>query len=408
MSICQRLYPKSSATAALLKHCSNACFLYNLGLEQRNLCPRARSQKTTYLTQARELAEARRSFPWLAEGSSVVQQAALRDLDRAFQNWWKNPGHFSRPTWRKTGRNEGFYAKDLSVRKLSRNWSEVLVPKAGWVKFRLSRSWAEIETSTSARVTLDRSGRWHVSLTQPAQAIERRSTRALVGLDMGIASTVTTSDGVHLHIPKLLSPSEAQRKRRLQRKLSRQKKGSNRRTRTKLQVAKLSAREVDRRRDWIEKTTTSLVRDYDIIAIEDLKVKNMVRSARGTVEKLGKNAAQKRGLNRAISSQSWSFFRQRLEDKAANASSTVVAVNPRFTSQICSQCESIAAENQNNQAVFACVACGYEANADINAARNIIAAGFAVAGRRGAPHAKPIRAKHRGPVKRQLLSGLVA
>ena len=98
--------------------------------------------------------------------------------------------------------------------------------------------------------------------------------------------------------------------------------------------------------DWIEKNTTSLVKDCDPIAIEDLKVKNMVPSARGIVEKPGKNVAQKRGSNRAVSAQSRSFFRQRLQDKAVDARSlaVVVAVNPRFTSQACSQCEGIAAK----------------------------------------------------------------
>ena len=410
MSIRERLYPQPSEEEILHRHCSDARFIYNLGLEQRNLWRRGRLARINTATQMRELAEIRKTFRWLGEGSSVVQQAALRDLDQAFQNWWTKPQHFSRPTWRKAGQNEGFYIRDLSVRKLNRKWGELLVPKAGWVKFRLTRSWAEMEASTSARITLDRSGRWHVSFTQPQPLFQREPTGAVVGLDMGIASTVTTSDGIYLHMPKLLGLGETQRKRRLQRKLARQKKGSNRRARTKLQAAKLSAKEVDRRRDWIEKTTTSLVRDYDLIAVEDLKVKNMVRSASGTKENPGKNVAQKRGLNRAISSQSWSLFRQRLEDKAANAGSpvVVVAVNPRFTSQTCSQCGNIAAENRKSQAVFACVACGYEANADVNAAQNMLAAGLAGAGRGGTPHAKPIRAKHSGPMKRQPPSGLVA
>jgi len=163
--------------------------------------------------------------------------------------------------------------------------------------------------------------------------------------------------------------------RRLQRKLSSQTKGSGRRDRAKCSIAKLSAREVDRRRDWIERTTTSLVRDCDLIAIEDLRVKNMVRSASGTKENPGKNVAQKRGLNRAISSQTWSFFRQRLKDKAANATSpvVVVAVNPRFTSQTCSQCENTQAHNRKNQAGFARTTCGYKANSDLNTAQNIVA-----------------------------------
>lgn len=250
-------------------------------------------------------------------------------------------------------------------------------------------------------MTLDRSNRWHVSFTQPAPAIERQSTGALIGLDMGITSTATTSDGMHLRMPKLLSPGEAQRKRRLQRKIARQTKGSNRRARTKCSIAKLSAREADRRRDWIEKATTTLVRDYDLIAVEDLKVKNMVRSASGTVEYPGRNVAQKRGLNRSIQSQAWSLFRKRLEDKATSATSLVlvIAVNPRFTSQTCPKCGNTTDKNRKSQAVFICTTCGYQANADINAAQNILAAGLAVTGRRGTPHAL----MHSGPMKRQPL-----
>lgn len=203
---------------------------------------------------------------------------------------------------------------------------------------------------------------------------------------------------------KLLGPGETQRKRRLQRKFARQQKGSNRRARTKLRIAKLSARETDRRRDWIDKTTASLVRDYDLIAVEDLKVKNMVRSAGGTIENPGKRVAQKRGLNRAISSQSWSIFRKRLEDKASSATSPVeiIPINPRYTSQTCSQCGNTQANNRKSQAVFSCITCGHEANADINAAHNILAAGLAVTGRGGTSHAKPIRAEHSDPAKRQL------
>jgi len=223
--------------------------------------------------QKRSLSEARQGT-WLGIGSSVVQQQALFDLDRAFQNWWRNPGHFSRPTWRKAGIHEGFAIRDLSVRRLNRKWGQVLVPKCGWVKFRISREWRDIETASSGRVTQDRAGRWFVSFTRPAPSLKRISTGAVVGIDMGVASTVTTSDALHLKMPTLLSAGEAQRKRRLQRRLSKQTKGSNRRKATKLAVAKLSAKEKDRRKDWLEKTTTGLVCDYDIIVIEDLAVEH--------------------------------------------------------------------------------------------------------------------------------------
>ena len=407
MSIRERLYPSDTEAPILVRHCADARYVYNLGLEQRSFWRRGMPSISVY-DQARSLTEARRGT-WLGEGSSVIQQQALRDLDRAFRNWWGNPGHFSRPTWRKAGVHEGFAIRDLSVRRLNRKWGEVLVPKCGWVRFRVTRQWTDICAATSARVTRDRAGRWHVSFTAPPPAFERTPTGVVVGLDMGVAATATTSDGVHLKMPELLSPGEVQRKRRLQRRLARQEMGSNRRARTRNQIATLSAREADRRKDWIEKTTTALVRDYDVICIEDLRVKNMVRSAKGTIESPGRRVRQKAGLNRAISSQAWALFRRRLTDKAtcavdSVASATpveVVAIPPAYTSQRCSACGHTAGGNRESQAVFSCRACNYAANADVNAANNILAAGLAVTGRGGTSHAGADAAQHSDPVKRQ-------
>lgn len=210
---------------------------------------------------------------------------------------------------------------------------------------------------------------------------------------MGIAHSVTTSDGLHVDMPKLLSDGEAQRKRRLQRKMARQQFGSNRRARTKHSVAVLCARETDRRKDWIEKTTTNLVREFDVIVIEDLKVKNMVKSVKGTVENPGTSVAAKSGLNRSIHSQAWGTFRKRLTDKAGAATSPVevIAVNPAYTSQSCSECGHVARENRKNQAVFSCQSCHYTDNADVNAAKNILATGLVVTGRGGTSHASAQR-----------------
>ena len=273
-NIRERLYPGEQELSVLLRHCSDARYVWNLALEQHNLRRRERSQKITYNTQAHELSEARKES-WLKEGSAAVQQQALRDLNQAFQNWWKRPDHFGRPTWRKAGINEGFAVRDLSVRRINRKWGQVFVPKCGWVKFRVTREWSDIETASSARVTLDRSGRWFVSFTRLAPQMERKSTGAIVGIDMGVTHTVATSNGEFLDMPELLTKGEHQRKRRLQRRLARQVKGSNRYKATKLAIAKLAAKEVDRRKDWIEWTTTDLVRDYDLISLETLKIKNM-------------------------------------------------------------------------------------------------------------------------------------
>ena len=224
----------------------------------------------------------------------------------------------------------------------------------------------------------------------------------IVGIDMGIAHTAITSTGQFLDMPELLSKGEAQRKRRLQRKLARQVKGSNRRNQTKLAIAKLSAKESDRRKDWIEKTTTELVRNYDLIALEDLKVKNMTRSAKGTIANPGKNVKAKSGLNQSILAQGWGTFRQRLTDKADGATTPVeiVFVNPAYTSMRCSECGHTEQKNRKSQADFCCLACGYTDNADVNAAKNITAAGLAVTERGGTSHAAPTKAKHSDPAKR--------
>lgn len=383
-----RLHLEPDQSEVFVRHCADARFVWNLGLEQRNFWTKGlapRLPKLSMTTQAKSLTEARQ-FTWLGEGSSWIQQAALRDLDRAFQNWWKNPSHFGRPTWRKAGVNEGFYIRDLSIKRLNRKWGTVLIPKCGWVKFRLGgRAWCNLLTATSARITQDRVGRWWVSFTAPQLEVERTTTGSMVGIDMGIAHTVTTSNGEHLDLPELLSPGERARKLRLQRRLARRVKGSNRRERTRKSLARVRIREADRRKDWIEKTTTQLVRDHDFIAIEDLRVENMSRSARGTKESPGRNVRQKAGLNREIRNQAWAMFRQRLIDKATAATSpvTVVAVNPVNTSRRCSGCGHTAPDNRESQAVFRCQACNHTANADVNAAMNILAAGLAVNGRGG-------------------------
>jgi IS605 OrfB family transposase len=245
-----------------------------------------------------------------------------------------------------------------------------------------------------ARVTLDRAGRWHVSFAAPQPTVVREPTGQALGIDAGVVATLTDSDGRHLHAPRPPA-TEARRRRRLERKLARQQKGSKRRRRTKAAIARLRAREADRRRDWVEQTTTALVRGFDLVALEDLAVKNMLRSARGTLVRPGTNVAAKRGLNRAISAQAWAMFRRRLTDKAATCGVQVVTVDPAHTSQRCAACGHTSAENRESQAVFRCRACGHQANADVNAAKNILAAGLAVTARGGTSQKGPDEARTR-------------
>jgi transposase len=148
----------------------------------------------------------------------------------------------------------------------------------------------------------------------------------------------------------------------------------------------LKAREASRRKDWAEKTSTDLARRFDVIRVEDLHVRNMTRSAKGTRDKPGKNVRRKAGLNRGIQRSAWGLLARRLEDKAPGRVEKVPAA---YTSQRCSACGHVAPDNRESQAVFLCTACGHAANADVNAARNI-AAGHAVKARGGDRDTGPV------------------
>jgi IS605 OrfB family transposase len=151
-------------------------------------------------------------------------------------------------------------------------------------------------------------------------------------------------------------------------------------------VARLKARETDRRKDWAEKASTDIARRFDVIRVEDLRIRDMTRSAKGTVENPGRNVRAKAGLNRGIRRSGWGLLIRRLEDKAPGR---VEKINPVYTSQRCSACGHIARESRESQALFRCVACNYTVNADVNAARNI-AAGHAVTARGGDGISQPL------------------
>ena len=369
-----RLCPTREQETALLSHCGHARYVWNLGLEQR-LCYRRESGPTPgWAEQCRQLTEARAAEPWLAEGPQGVQQQALRDLDQGWRNFFG--GTHDRPTWRKKGQHEGFrvVGKDVRTRVLSRKWVEVNVPKLGWVRFRQSRTgWQDAK---SYRVTRDRQGRWHVAFAMIPDPIEAPGNCEVVGIDRGVTVGAALSTGEMLNAPGL-RPNERERLLRLQRRLPRAKRGSKRRGILKRQIARIKAREADRRKDWAEQTSTDIARRFDLIRVEQLNIKGMTKSAKGSIEQPGKNVRQKAGLNRGILGNCWGILVKRLEDKAPYR---VEKVRAAYTSQTCSACGYCASENRESQAVFRCGSCGYAGNADVNAAINI-AAGHAVTAR---------------------------
>jgi len=315
-------------------------------------------------------------FVWLRAGSHTVQQQALRDFAQAMRNFFN--GTHRRPRWRKAGVHEGFRqvaVKPRHIERLNRRFGRVWVPKVGWVRFRLSRPVPE--GVKSYRVTRDRAGRWHVAFAHIPDLVTGPGDCSVVGIDRGVAVSAALSTGELLHAPSL-TPGETKRLKVLQQRLARAERGSHRRDKTKRAIAKLKARERDRRKDWVEKTTTDLARRFDVLRVEALDVRAMTRSARCTVAQPGAGVAQKRGLNRAIMRSGWGQLAARLQHKAFGRVERIPAA---YTSQRCSDCRHIAPGNRKSQAVFECQACtAGPCNADVNAARNI-AAGRAVKAR---------------------------
>jgi putative transposase len=413
VSVRQRLYIEPGQVAGLVEHCHQARFVFNIGLEQRSLWKWSKHDRGSHpeygsldaarvntATQMRELAQLRGELEWLRAGSSSVQQAALRDLDRAFANFWAGRARYPQFK-RRTEREGSFVIRDLTVARLNRKWGLVTVPKIGQVRFRISRGWADINTATSARVT-HRNGRWHICFTTPAEAKTAAGTGAVVGIDRGVANTIATSDGEFEQIPGW-TDGEQTRFLALEQRLARQTRAAKKSGRplrecrnrnNTLDLLAALRRKLDQRRtDWIEKTTTELARVYDAVVVEDLRVPNMVRRPKPKPDQDGRwlpnRARAKAKLNKAIHASRWGQFTTRLDHKT-----TVVRVLAAYSSQECRKCGHTSSENRESQAVFACTRCGHTQHADINAAQVILGRGkpmlaHAVAPNPGTPGARP-------------------
>ena len=329
-----RLHPTPAQEAVLRDHCAHARYVWNLAVEQHSHWHPGRASAPGYLDQCRQLTAARAEHPWLREGSQMVQQQALRDFARAMAAFFDPANPAGRPSWRKAGRDEGFRivgrrGRQWDVRRMSRHVGQVWVPKAGWIRFRWSR--AVPPGAKSYRVTMDRAGRWHVAFAAVPDPVPAPGNSEVVGIDRGVAVSAALSTGELLSVPGLTA-RERQRLRRLERKLSRARRGSERRGRVRHAIARIRARETDRRKDWAEKVSTDIARRFDTIRAEDLKIKTMTRSAKGTRENPGRNVRAKAGLNREILRSGWGLLVRRLEEKAPGR---VEKIKPHYTSQRC-------------------------------------------------------------------------
>ena len=246
----------------------------------------------------------------------------------------------------------------------------------GFVKFKKSQD----IIGTIKNVTISKkSGHWYVSFGTERALSENpiHPSTSAIGIDLGITKLITTSDGQYIK-PKNSFKANQVKLAKLQRGLAKKVKFSANWKKQNRKIQKLHHHIANIRHDYLHKITTAISKNHAMIACEDLKVANMSKSASGTLENKGRNVKAKSGLNKSILDQGWGMMVNMLEYKQQCQGGLLIKVNPRYTSQTCFECKHIAKENRRTQANFECVKCTYIANADVNAARNILAAGHAV------------------------------
>lgn len=349
-------------------------FVWNTALEQRRLY-RQRGSWMNYVPQARELAEAKQVFPWLADAPANCLQQTLMDLDKAcrthgtFNVNWRDKHRWS-PAFRFP---EG---KKIRVERLNRRWGRVKLSKVGWVRFRWTRPLdGEIRSATVSY----KSGQWYISfLVEDSMTTPERHAGTPVGVDRGIKVCATTSTG-EFHDREYITVGEAKRYRRLEQQLARCGKGSANRAKVRAAKQKIMARVRDRRTDFCARTASDLAMRHSVVVLEALNTQGMTASGKGTPEAPGKKVAQKAGLNKAILAKGWHRLEIALRNAARYTGTALVLVDPAYTSQTCYLCKHVDTKSRESQAVFRCTACGHTDHADTNAAKNILnAAGYAV------------------------------
>lgn len=366
-----RLYPTSDQAQQMWAIAGACRFVYNLAFEQRRDWYRP-GRRITFASQSQELTQLRAEVDWLAAAPRKPLEQALKDLDRAYQNWWS--GRARAPTPRKKGVNDSFrFVENIHVRRTGASSGQIRLPKLGWIAF---RGWQTIPGEICNATVLCRAGQWHVAVQWEKEVAEPAlSELPAVGIDLGIAIFAALSDGTNI-APANHGKRALRALRKAQQDLGRKKRGSSNRRKAVRRVARIQLRVANARKDFLHKHSTTIAKSHGVVVVEALKVRNMSASAKGTVETPGRGVRQKAGLNRSILDQGWGQFRTMLHYKLADRGGQLIDVPAAYTSQLCGECGLIDAASRVDQARFECVGRGHEANADTNAARNILQRGL--------------------------------
>ncbi|MBX9793929.1 MAG: transposase [Burkholderiaceae bacterium] len=338
----------------------------------RNACVEQRAQwgqrhRISKFDQQAELKVLKSEFPWIAEAPHHCIQQAIADVDTAFQRFFKGEAGF--PQFHRRGRKDSFRFPDPKQFTVGDTW--IRLPKFGFVEWVRHRD----IVGTPKTVTVIREGNWwfasvlcEIDEVRPEPGSADYGER--LGIDLGVAVPIMQSTGEELPIART-PPRETRRSRKLHRQLSRQQRGSANREKTIRRLRALSAHQARRRLDAAHRASAHIAARHSHVAMEDLRLLNMTKSAKGTIEAPGKKVAQKSGLNRVMLDMAHGQLKTLVRHKVLARGGTFVLVDPRNTSRRCNPCGHISAESRKNQAVFQCVSCGHQANADHNASENI-------------------------------------
>ena len=372
-----RLQPTPPQAAELGAWSSALRFLWNWMLRQRSESYKASEGrvKVGYREQAAQLAPMKEMFPWLGVLPSQVLQQTLMDLDRAFVNFFEGRGKYP-AIKRKSGSSPGLrWPQGVKV-----NGRCVWLPKLGWIKARFSRP----VCGTIKRATVRFDGlRWHVAiLTEHEVPVLANHPGAPIGLDVGVTESLALSDGRLVRLP-VATGGEEGRHAMLARRVARCRAGSQRHLKAKRRLLTFGRRIMNRVNDARHKITTQLAKNHGRVVVEDLALRSLTRSARGTVEAPGRNVAARAGLNRSLLEQGHAETVRQLGYKLGWLGGELVKVPAAYTSQNCPNCGHVCPENRPSRDRFQCVACGNSGHADTVAANNILADGLAVTARGG-------------------------
>ena len=363
-----QLKPNGMQIQLMKQFCGCARYVYNRTLSlERSIYKKDNKHSFKYAEAANRLPDWKKKNPFLKDCNAQVLQQSLKDLERAYKNFFGKRANF--PKYKKKYRHDSIrFPQGVELDEVKQ---QIRLPKIGWMRYRKSRD----IIGTIKNVTVSRRGeKWDVSIQTEYEVVSSAPNPSEIGIDMGVKRFATLSNGDFVE-PLNPLKQEQEKLAKLQRKLARQKKGSRNSRKTKRKIARLHRYIADSRRDFLHKISTKIAKNHSIIYVEDLKVSNMSASASGTKESPGKNVRQKSGLNRSILDQGWYGFFQMLSYKLEQRGGKLIKVDPRNTSRTCPRCGLVSAENRKSQATFACIGCGYRSNADEVGAINILRAG---------------------------------